>query len=390
MHASLARLAAGAAAMVALVAPADAAASAIPGVVLVRPSGARGVQALARSPAVDGTIASLAGGVRLVAVSADPATAVARLRRTRGIRWAEPDVLLHATAAPDDPLLAQQTDLPAMAAGAGWDAFGLGAFPRGGGVPVGIVDTGVDRGHPDLAGRIAACGEAARGVVSSGACDDDEGHGTHVAGTVGAGANDGIGMAGIAFDSPLIVCRALTAGGGGDTADVAACITWVHQQGARIISMSLGGPPSRTLAAAAQDAYARGGRAGSVLVAAAGNDGDGSTEYPAGLSQVISVAATDDAGGHAPFSNVNADVEIAAPGVDVLSARLGGGYVRESGTSMAAPHVAAAAALIWSAAPDLTAAGVRERLDRAVDDAGQPGRDGTFGYGRLDLEKAAR
>lgn len=389
MHAPFLRLAAGAALVLTLVTPADAAASVAPGLVLVRPSGVRGAQALARSPAVDGTVAALAGGVRLVAVSGDPATAAARLRRTRGIRWAEPDVLLHATATPDDPLVAQQTDLPAMAASSGWDAFGLGAFPRGGGVPVGIVDTGIDRGHPDLAGRVLACGEASLGVVSDGACADDEGHGTHVAGTIGAGANDGVGMAGIAFDSPLIICRALTAGGGGDTADVAACITWAHQQGAKVISMSLGGPASRTLAAAAQDAYARGSHAGSVLVAAAGNDGDGSTEYPAGLSQVVSVGATDDAGAHAPFSNVNADVEIAAPGVDVLSARLGGGYVRESGTSMATPHVAAAAALIWSAAPGLTAAGVRERLDRAVDDAGQPGRDGLFGYGRLDLARAA-
>ena len=90
----------------------------------------------------------------------------------------------------------------------------------------------------------------------------------------------------------------------------------------------------------------------------------------------------------APFSNENADVEVTAPGVDILSTRLGGGYVQMSGTSMATPHAAAAAALLWGLAPTATAAAVRRRLDAAVDDLGAPGRDPAYGYGVVDLARA--
>jgi thermitase len=379
--------------------PAAAADAVAPDTVLVHPSGARGAHALATSPDVAGTVAQLPGGARLVRVDGDPRAVAARLKHRRGISWAEPNVLLHASAvtgtrasatpspelAPDDPLLGQQPDLAAIHAPYAWTALNLGGFPDRGGVHVGIVDTGIDAGHEDLAGRVAACGTAQDGKVAAGSCADDEGHGTHVAGTIGARTGNGAGIAGIAFDSPLMVCRALTADGGGTTADVAACVAWLHDQGAKVISMSLGGPASKTLAAAVTQAYARGGRGGSLIVAAAGNDGNTSVEYPAGLPQVVSVAAVDDAGAHAPFSNSNADVELAAPGVDVLSARIGGGYVRESGTSMATPHVAGAAALIWSADPSASASTIRTRLDHATVDAGAPGRDPDYGFGRLDL-----
>ena len=149
--------------------------------------------------------------------------------------------------------------------------------------------------------------------------------------------------------------------------------------------MSLGGPSSHTLAEAAKSAYARGGRSGSLLVAAAGNDGDGTIEYPAGLDQVVSVAAIDARDGVAPFSNENADVELSAPGVDILSTKLGGGYVRMSGTSMATPHVAGAASLLWGLTPSATASTIRGRLDAAVDDLGAAGRDAAYGYGVVDL-----
>ena len=191
-----------------------------------------------------------------------------------------------------------------------WGAHGLGGFPASGGVAVGIVDTGIDAAHEDLRGRVRACGAARDGAVSDGECADAEGHGTHVAGTIGAIAGNGVGIAGVAFDAPLIVCRALGgADGSGTVADVAACMRWVHDRGAKVISMSLGGPSSRTLAEAARTAYARGGRSGSLLVAAAGNDGTGAVEYPAGLPQVVSVGAIDERDAVAPFSNENADVE---------------------------------------------------------------------------------
>src|SRR5439155_1446855 len=124
----------------------------------------------------------------------------------------------------------------------------------------------------------------------------------------------GVGLAGVAFSSPLIVCKALDDDGGGTDADVAACIRWVHDEGAKVISMSLGGSASRTIAEAVRYTWAAGGRAGSVLVAAAGNDGTAAVEYPAGRSEVVSVAAVDASDAVADFSNHNADVDLAALG----------------------------------------------------------------------------
>jgi len=123
------------------------------------------------------------------------------------VLYAEPNAAVRALGAPDDPLFGQLDGLAAIHAVAGWDGLGLGRFPAGGGVPVGIVDTGIDAGHEDLAGKIAACATSRDGKLVVGSCADDNDHGTHVAGTIGAVANNGAGIAGVAFASPLIVCR---------------------------------------------------------------------------------------------------------------------------------------------------------------------------------------
>jgi len=323
---------------------------------------------------------------RVVAVAGDPAQAAARVARRPGVQWAEPDAKLFALAVPDDPLRGQLGGLGLMHAQVAWDALGLSeSYPADGGTPIAVVDTGIDSGHEDLAGKVGACASALRGSVTEGSCADGQGHGTHVAGTIAALANNGRGITGVAFDSPLIVCKALDADGSGDSSDVAACISWAHTQAAKVISLSLGGPATRTLRAAVKAAWAGGGRDGSVIVAAAGNDGTAAVSYPAGYPEAVSVAAVDDGGAHAWFSNANDDVEVAAPGVDVLSAKLGGGYVRESGTSMATPHAAGAAALAWEEHPRSTARTIRARLDALAVDAGAPGRDVEFGFGVLDL-----
>jgi subtilisin family serine protease len=374
-----------------LVVPA-AAQDAAPGSVLLQlRAGARYGRSLRQAGAEGAGVLVRGTRVRVVPVSGDPQAAARRLDRARGVSWAEPNWTLRALGAPDDPLFGDQSDLAQLGFPAAWDAAGIGAaagWPRTGGVPVGIVDSGIDASHPDLRGRIAACAAASGGRVTPGACADEVGHGTHVAGTIGAAANDRAGIAGIAFASPLIVCKALDGpDGSGTTADVAACIAWTHQAGAKVISMSLGGPASRTLAAAVTAAWDRGGRGGSLLVAAAGNDGDATLEYPAALPDVISAAAVDAAGNPAPFSNANADVELAAPGVDVLSDRAGGGYVRMSGTSMATPHVAAVAALVAAADPG-SARALRARLDSTAKDLLAPGRDPATGFGLIDPSAA--
>ena len=358
--------------------------------------------ALYDSAGVTRKVGAVAGvGANVVRVSGDPAVVSRRLNRSAHVAYAEPNFILRATAVPNDPLFSElygfnntgQTGGTSDAdidAPEGWDAAGLGGFPASGGAKIGIVDTGIDQTHPELSGKTVDCGAAFGGVVTSGACADDNMHGTHVAGTIAAKANNATGVAGVAFNSNLTICKALyTAAGTGLTSDVAACIAWVHARGAKVISMSLGGGASTTLQNAVAAAWENGGANGSVLVAAAGNDGDSTVNYPAGYAQVVSVAATDHNDARASFSNTNADVEIAAPGVNVLSTIPGGQYAELSGTSMATPHVSGVTGVIWQLFPGSTASSIRSRLDAAVNDLGPAGRDATFGFGRVNLCKAA-
>jgi thermitase len=354
------------------------------------------------------TLGSVAGlGAEVVEVNGDPAAVAARLNRSALVRYAEPNYVLRAQAIPSDPSFAQlyglnntgQTGGTADAdidAPEGWDAAGLGSFPASGGVRIGIVDTGIDQAHPDLSGQTVACAQSRgllglfAGQIQVGSCADDNDHGTHVAGTIAAKANNGVGVAGVAFNADLVICRALGGPlGTGSTADVANCINWVSSQGVKVISMSLGGGASTTLQNAVANAWKGGAANGAVIVAAAGNDGDATVNYPAGYPEVVSVAATDDSDARASFSNANADVEVAAPGVEILSTVRGGGYAAQSGTSMATPHAAGVTGVLWQLFPGDTAAGIRGRLDGAVDDLGSAGRDASFGFGRVNLCKAA-
>jgi thermitase len=346
-------------------------------------------------------------GVAVVRVDGNPAAVAARLNKSSAVLYAEPNEILRATAVPNDPRFGELYGLnntgqsggtadADIDAPEGWDAATLGGFPSTGGPKVGLIDTGILSTHEDLVGKVAGCAKSQgvlpvlSGSIQVGSCADDNGHGSHTAGTITANANNGKGVAGVAFNSPLIVCKALGGPlGSGSTADVANCITWVKDQGAKVISMSLGGGDSTTLHNAVNYAWSGGGAGGAVVVAAAGNDGDSTVNYPAGYAEAVSVAATDRNDARASFSNANADVEIAAPGVDTLSTYNDGGYRLLSGTSMATPHVAGVAAIIWGKNAAATAATIRSKLDAAVDDKGAAGRDPVFGFGRVNLQKAA-
>jgi thermitase len=339
-------------------------------------------------------------GAQVVRVSGSPTAAAARLNRSSAVLYAEPNVVLQALAIPNDARFGELWALnntgqsggradADIDAPEGWDEGGIGAFPRGpNGVTVGIVDTGIDQTHPDLAGRTVGCAGVtlvSSTVSTANGCTDDNDHGSHVSGTIAAIANNGIGVAGVAFDARLSHCKALFGPlGQGSTAGVANCITYLSTHGAKIISMSLGGGNSTTL----RNAVTAAGNRGTLLIAAAGNDGDATLEYPAAYPEVVSVAANDRTGARASFSNANSDVEVSAPGVAILSTVRGGGYASFSGTSMATPHAAGVAAEIWSHNPTFTAAQVRSRLDTAVDDLGPAGRDASFGFGRVNLQKA--
>jgi thermitase len=351
---------------------------------------------------VDRKVGSVRGvGAEVVQVQGDPAVVARRLNRSVLVAYAEPNFILRATAIPNDPMFSQLYGLnntgqtggrsdADIDAPEGWDAAGLGAFPATGGVKIGIVDTGIDQTHPELSGKTVNCADSISGVLVEGACADDSLHGTHVAGTIAAKANNATGVAGVAFNASLVICKALRGGAGvGLTSDVANCITWTHSKGAKVISMSLGGGDSTTLQAAVANAWEGGSATGSLLVAAAGNDGNSTVSFPAGYSQVVSVAATDHNDAKASFSNTNADVEVAGPGVNILSTIPGGQYAQLSGTSMATPHASGVTGVLWQLFPGDTAAGIRSRLDGAVDDLGPAGRDPSFGFGRVNLCKAA-
>jgi thermitase len=354
-----------------------------------------------------GTVKGFAA--RLVKVKGNPTTVARRLNASRNVLYAEPNYIYRATAAvPNDTRFGELYGLHNTGQSAGladadidapegWEPAGLGAFPATGGAKIGIVDTGIHLNHEDLSGRVSDCaGVNSFGLslvlftilydptIGAGKCADDAGHGTHVAGIAGATANNGKGIAGVSFNSPLAICKALDPAGRGTLAAIANCITYLNERGAKIISMSLGGAGAFTL----HNAVATAASKGSLLIAAAGNTGDGSYNYPASYKQVVSVAAVDRRDAHAAFSTANADVEISAAGVDVLSTQVGGGYITLSGTSMATPHVAGVAAIIAARNPSGGPDAWRARLDAAVDDLGPPGRDAQFGFGRVNLAKA--
>ena len=353
-----------------------------------------------RSAGVRGVVARIDGvGARVVRVAGDPVAAAARLERSPTVLYAEPNYLYSATAIPNDPGFPALWGMHNIGQGGGrvdadidapegWSAAGMGAFPPARtGTKIGIVDTGIEPGHPELAGATVDCAGVrdprADPTVVSGLCSDDNGHGTHVAGTAAARTNNGTGVAGVAFTSPLAICKALGPDGRGTMAGVANCIVRLAQNGAKVISMSLGGPPGNALA----DAVALASQH-ALLIAAAGNGGNPTPNYPAAYSLVVSVAATNRCDRWAPFSTYNRDVEIAAPGVGVLSTWPANGYVVNSGTSMATPHAAGVAAIIAGRNPSGGPSAWRLKLRASVDDVETAGYDVWTGFGRINLVKA--
>ena len=219
---------------------------------------------------------------------------------------------------------------------------------------------------------------------------DDNGHGTHVAGIAAAATNNGIGVAGVAWGAQIMPVKVLDEYGSGWLSDVAAGIVYASDQGAKIINVSLGGS---TLSQTLCDAVAYASQTtGALVVAAAGNTG-GAVLYPAACDHVLAVAATDRADQRAYFSNLGPQVDLAAPGVDIYSTWYqsglqASGYFTKSGTSMATPQVAGVAALVWSRWPTWTPDQVAQRLLDTALDLGEPGWDAYTGWGRLDAAAA--
>jgi thermitase len=377
-----------------LVAAPSASAEYVPGQVIVKfdegTTVAEKTAVLARAGALDrlGHIRGI--GAEVVRVAGDAKEIAADLNAFAAVEYAEVDKILTAAAVPNDPLFGDQYALPLTHAPEGWDLAGLGAFPATGGTKVGIIDTGIDPSHPEFSGRISNCAQSTSLLTVSGGiksgCTDVDGHGTMVAGILGARANNGEGIAGVAFNAPLAICRALNEGiGRGSTSNVANCLGYLRSKGAKVISMSFGGGDTKTLHDAIKKAWGNG--YGSVLLAAAGNDGGYGEIYPAGYDEVIAVASTDATDGWGG-SNHYVDVELSAPGVDILTTKLGGGYVTGTGTSAATPYAAGVAALMRQQYPGAAAFHIRNGLANTADDLGDPGRDSYYGFGRVNVCRA--
>lgn len=309
---------------------------------------------------------------------------VEALKRVPEVRVAELDYVYRpAQALPNDPKFSQQwalrnTGQTGGTAGADINALNAWAVTTGSeGTIVAVIDTGVDAGHPDLSANILRDGSnqvIGYDFYSNDANPaDEDGHGTHVAGTIGAVANNNVGIAGVAHRVRIMPVRFLGPDGG-TSANAILSIDFARTNGAHIMNNSWGGGSHSQLM---KEAIERARDAGILFVAAAGNAGrnvDNSPFYPASynreVSNVVSVGATNDRDQRASFSNYGLTVDLFAPGDDILSTvpvaydgdGTPDGYEMYSGTSMASPHVAGAASLIKSRFPSLGAAQLKRRL----------------------------
>ena len=301
------------------------------------------------------------------------------LKKRPGVAHVDYNYLRLPAYEPTDPRFQPETQwgLFRIEAPAAWNQT------LGNGVRVAVVDSGIDADHPDLASKIAIQKDL---VNNDGVAEDDaHGHGTHVAGTIGAATNNGRGAAAVCPGCNLLVAKTGDVDNGFSDADIAQGIYWSVNNRARVINISLAGEEYSWALKHAVD-YAWEHRV--VVVAAAGNARTSKPSYPAAYGHAISVVATNRSDGKARFSNYGSTVDVAAPGVGIMSTVPGGGYYWKSGTSMASPHVAALAGLL--ASQDRSAPEIRGRIQDTATDLGADGKDKYFGWGLINANKAVR
>ena len=297
-----------------------------------------------------------------------------RLARHPHIEFAELDRLAPPGSTTNDPMLSSQWHLPKINAPTAWGAS------VGAGTIVAILDTGIDPSHPDLAGQLVP-GWNFYGNNSD--TSDPNGHGTAVAGAAAAAGNNGTGVASVAWGARLMPVRIADANAYAYWSTVAQGLTWAADNGARIANISyVGVAASSTVQSAANYLRSKGG----LVVVCAGNNGK--DEGIAANDSMIVVSATNSGDSKTSWSSYGSFVDLAAPGDSIYTTNVGGGYKAWSGTSLASPVVAGAAAMIKAMRPDFTPTQIEAALYAGAVDLGTAGKDTIYGYGRVDAAAA--
>jgi subtilisin family serine protease len=316
-------------------------------------------------------------GFTVIDVAEESSEAVlASLTRSGLFSYVERDAYAHTAAVPNDPSYGSQWHLPKIQGPEAW-SLTTGSSS----IVVAIIDSGVNAAHPDLAPKLLPGWNFVKNNANAA---DVLGHGTAVAGTAAPVSNNRIGVAGVNWASRLLPVAVVDENDFAAYSNIAAGIQYAADRGARVINISIGGPASSvTLQNAVDYAWKK----GAVLFASAMNDGAATPNYPAACARVVAVSATDSNDRLASFSNYGNWITLAAPGTNILTTT-GGGYGYWSGTSFASPIAAGVAALCLAVNPALTNADVVAMLEKTADDIGPPGRDDSFGWGRVNAFRA--
>jgi Subtilase family/N-terminal of Subtilase family len=346
-------------------------------------------------------------------VKTEPQAAANQLNNVEGVEYAEPNRYRETSVTtPNDPSFPNQWGLTKINCPAAWDR--TTGSPN---VVAAIIDTGVDLDHPELAPLLVP----GQDLVDLGPNptpppgfhfegdfmgrdndpQDEVGHGTHVAGTIACSTNNNSGVAGVTWTCHVMPVRVLArivnnanatdVRGVGSAADIAAGIRWAVDHGARVLNLSLGGPVDTQVE---RDAIAYAIAQGAVVVAAMGNgfQQGNATSFPAAYPDVVAVGAITQADQRAAFSQTGPHIDVAAPGVGILSTVWDNGFATMSGTSMATPHVSGVACLILSCNPNLTGPQVADILRQTArplrDNAADPVPNDNYGHGCVDAQAA--
>lgn len=291
------------------------------------------------------------------------------------VKYIQPNQQLQLQVKPSDDQYDQQSYLQQIGMEKAWESFSSNTS-----LTIAVVDTGVDLHHPDLKGNLV---EGVNLLDPESPPMDDNGHGTNVAGVIAAVGNNQLGTAGILWQANVMPIKALESDGSGDESMLGQGIRYAVEHNAKIVVLSLGlykySPFLRDITQYAEDS-------GVLLVAASGNDGQ-DVKYPAAYPTVLAVGGVQSNNNVEPSSNYGQEIDITAP-YRVYTTALGGDYEYTEGTSVSAPQVAAAAALVWAKFPELKPYEVRNLLKQTAQDVGDSGWDKRTGYGVLRVDKA--